>query len=106
MTDQAESIRNRNLGKHVLVIGDFMIDQAWVCSGPASLTAQSHDSIRPKKRLHPTWEDKQLGGAGMTFMALLTFCQISNLDFTIYGLGIWNPKDDNLGSLKIRVRIV
>jgi hypothetical protein len=97
MANQSKSEKN-NLGKHILVVGDFMIDQAWIFSGTpiASSTAQAHNDVRPNRRLHPTWDDKRLGGAGMTLMAIRTLCQINNLDFSVHGLGIWNQKDEQL----------
>lgn len=83
--------------KHVLVVGDFMIDQAWITKETEdSGTEQKHDSVKPKKRKHPTWNDKRLGGAGMIFMALRTLCKRETLDCQIHGLGIWHLNDDNL----------
>ena len=83
----------------ILVVGDFMIDQAWILSGMPSSTAQVHSNIKPMRRIHPEWKDKRLGGAGMTFMALKTIFKLDvprNREIKIHGLGAWRKEDKKL----------
>lgn len=55
---------NKEVEQHILVVGDFMIDQEWVLSGIPSPTSQAHGDINPMRRIHPTWNDKRAGGGG------------------------------------------
>lgn len=79
---------------HILVVGDFMIDQEWILSGNPLPTVQSHGLIKPMQRINPTWRCDRLGGAGMALMALKTlFSADPDKKVVLHGLGLWKNED-------------
>lgn len=96
MINRPESIGSKESGKHLLVVGDFMIDRAWILSGSPSVTSQSHADVIPMKRIFPARDDERPGGAGSSLAALRALCQITNSHYHIHGIGVWEQKDDQL----------
>jgi bifunctional ADP-heptose synthase (sugar kinase/adenylyltransferase) len=92
MTNTEKTINSQ----HILVIGDFMLDREWILSGLPLPTVQSHSQVKPMQRIHPTWDDNRLGGAGMTLMALKTLCEKKDLNYSLHGIGLWNENDETL----------
>jgi hypothetical protein len=87
---------NNKKSSHILVIGDFMLDQEWILSGLPLPTVQAHSQVKPLQRINPTWNTQRLGGAGMTLMALKTLSETKSLEYNLHGIGLWNEKDESL----------
>jgi sugar/nucleoside kinase (ribokinase family) len=57
--------------RNVLVVGDAMIDRAWVVAAGAE-TSQAHGDVAPRKVIDPSLENTRPGGAALTAAFLAT----------------------------------
>jgi hypothetical protein len=79
----------------VLVVGDWLVDEHWVVglhrSDSASRTGQHHS-----RALHNSETSvRSLCGAGQVATILFGATRAANPMFSILGLGIWHPGDEN-----------
>lgn len=67
---ECSSPRDQMHTKAVLVVGDLMVDRAWVVTGRVQETVQAHSDVKPLKRAFPCLIADRLGGAGLTASAI------------------------------------
>lgn len=79
----------------VLVVGDFLVDRAWVVEAVPSSERLGHGDVTGYRRRHPGRRDARPGGAGLTCLALRALLPAGS-PWRIHGLGLWRPDADPL----------
>ncbi|UCH96272.1 MAG: AAA family ATPase [Candidatus Aminicenantes bacterium] len=118
MEDKSSKVKSESSGSvkkdvNVLVIGDWIVDEDWVMTYERSETSAKQHK---EKHFHTAYDDPDLGikrlcGASLTASAVRGFLESETKekekkegtqekvsiygDFKIYGIGVWDPDDDN-----------